>query len=142
MLLNLSDENFLNNTQRFNKHPLNKKDDVQLLITIVVKFKREKQFNELIFTAKYLKGLLRIVNKAPCIPEVESIDHIKSDISENMKKVVEQLRNLISGTEANAINLFEKNYLSLDQKNFSNLNLLLDDLESLKKYLNHLKHSQ
>jgi hypothetical protein len=142
MLLNLSDENFLNDTQRFNKHPLNKKDDVQLLITIVVKFKREKQFNELIFTAKYLKGLLRIVNKAPGIPEVESIDHIKSDISENMKKVVEQLRNLISGTEANAINLFEKNYLSLDQKNFSNLNLLLDDLESLKKYLNHLKHSQ
>jgi len=39
-----------------------------------------------------------------------------------------------------AINFFEKNYLSINERNFTNLNLLLADLESLKKYLNHLKH--
>lgn len=138
--MNLSDENILIKTQRFNKHLLNKKDDVQQLISIAVKLKREEEFNELIFTAKYLRGLLRIVNKAPGIPEVESIDHIKSDISENMKKVLDHLRNILSGAEANAINFFEKNYLSLNERNFINLNLLLADLESLKKYLNHLKH--
>ncbi len=138
--MNLSDENILIETQRFNKHLLNKKDDVQQLISIAVKLKREEEFNELIFTAKYLRGLLRIVNKAPGIPEVESIDHIKSDISENMKKVLDHLRNILSGAEANAINFFEKNYLSLNERNFINLNLLLADLESLKKYLNHLKH--
>ena len=139
--MNLSDENFLNETEKFNKHPFNRKNDLQQIITIAVKFKREKEFNELIFTSKYLKGLIRIVNKSPGIPEVESIDHVKSDISENMKKVVDQLRNILSGTDADTIIFFGKNYLSLDQESFSNFNLLLTDLALVKKYLNHLKHS-
>ena len=104
--------------------------------------KKAEVFNELIFTAKYLKGLLRVVNKAPGIPEVESIEHVKADISENMKKVIDQLRSILSGSEVNTINFFEENYLSLNQNSFSNLNLLLADLEAIKKYLNHLKHSQ
>lgn len=142
MRLNLLDENFLDETEKFTNHLLNKKDDIQQLISVVVNLKREEEFNELIFTAKYLKGLLRVVNKAPGIPEVESIDHVKADISENMKKVLDQLRGILSGVEESKVNLFEENYLSLNQDSFRNLNLLLADLESVKKYLNHLKYSQ
>jgi hypothetical protein len=142
MLLNLLDENFLDETEKFTNHLLNKKDDVQQLITVVANLKREEEFNELIFTAKYLKGLLRVVNKAPSIPEVESIEQVEADISENMKKVLDQLRGILSGVEESKVNLFEENYLSLNQNSFSNLNLLLADLEAIKKYSNHLKHSQ
>jgi hypothetical protein len=140
--LNLSNENFLRETEKFTNHRLNKKDDVQQLISIVTDLRREEVFDELIFTSKYLKGLLRVVNKAPGIPEVESIEHVKADISENMKKVIDQLRNILSGSEASTRNFFEENYLSLNQNSLGNLNLLLADLEAIKKYLNHLKHSQ
>jgi len=142
MHLNISDENFLNETEKFNNHTLNKKDDIQKLISAAVNLKREYEFHELIFTAKYLRGLLRIVNKAPGIPEVENIEHVKADISENMKKVLDQLRGILSGVEESKLNLFEENYLSLNQNSISNLNLLLADLEAIKKYSNHLKHSQ
>ena len=111
MLLNLLDENFLDETEKFTNHLLNKKDDVQQLITVVANLKREEEFNELIFTAKYLKGLLRVVNKAPSIPEVESIEQVEADISENMKKVLDQLRGILSGVEESKVNLFEENYV-------------------------------
>ena len=137
----LSDENFLTETEKFNNHPLNKKDDVQQLITAAVKYKKEREFDELIFTAKYLNGLMRIVNKAPGIPEVESIEHVKSDISENMKKIIDQLQGILSAGEYWKAGSFEENYLTLTQNSINNLKLLLDDLESVKKYLNHLKHT-
>jgi hypothetical protein len=140
--LNLSNENFLRETEKFTNHQLNKKDDVQQLISIVIDLRREEVFDELIFTSKYLKGLMRVVNKAPGIPEVESINHVKADISENMKKVIDQLRNILSGSKASTKNFFEENYLSVNQNSLGNLNLLLADLEAIKKYLNHLKHSQ
>jgi hypothetical protein len=140
-LLNLSDENFLNEAEKFNNHPLNRKDDVQQLVSAAVNLRREYEFHELIFTAKYIRGLLRIVNKAPGIPEVENIDYVRSDILENMKKIIDQLRKIVSDTEPGTVKFFEKNYLLLNQDSFKNLNLLLADLESVKKYLNHLKHS-
>ena len=139
--MNLSDENFLKETEKFNNHPLNKKDDVQQIVTAAVNLKREYEFHELIFTAKYLRGLLRILNKAPGIPEVENIDYVRSDILENMEKIIDQLRKIVSGTEPATIKFFEKNYLLLNQDSFKNLNLLLADLESVKKYLNYIKHS-
>jgi hypothetical protein len=141
IVLNLSDENFLEETEKFLESSLNKKYDVQQIISHAVLMKREAEFNELIFTAKYLRGLMRVAEKAPGIPEVENIEHIKSDISDNMNKVVEQIRSLMAGIERNKIDFFEENYLSLNQNSFINLNFLLDDLESVKKFLNHLKHS-
>jgi hypothetical protein len=123
--MSLFNENFLRETEKFNNHRFNKKDDVQRLISIVIDLRKEE-----------------VVNKAPVIPEVESIEHVKADISENMKKVIDQLRSILSGSKVNTKNFFEENYLSLNQNSFSNLNLLLADLEAIKKYLNHLKHSQ
>lgn len=140
--MNLFEENFLNETEKFNKHSLNKKDDVQQLISAAVKLKKEDEFKELIFTAKYLKGLLRILNKAPSIPEVQSVEYIQADITENMKKIMDQLRSLLSGTESGVKDFFEKNYFSPNKNSLSNLNLLLADLESVKKYLNYLKYHQ
>ena len=59
-----------------------------------------------------------------------------------MKKVGELVRGILADAEESTINSFEESYLSLNQNSFNNLSLLLDDLESVKKYLNHLKHSE
>jgi hypothetical protein len=142
MLSNLSNENFLEETEKYTNSLLHKKDDVQKIISISIEHSKEEKLNELVFTAKYVKGLLRILNKAPGIPEVENIEHVKEDMTENMKKVVEQLRDVLADAEESTLNSFEERYFSLNQNSFNNLNLLLADLESVKKYLNHLKHSQ
>jgi hypothetical protein len=139
MIINLLDENFLRETEEFTDHHLNKNNDLQKIINISSSAGKEAEFQELAFTAKYVKGLMRIINKAPGIPEVDSIDHVKKDISENLKKILEQLRGIVLCAEDKTINYFEVNYLSLNQECMLNLNLLLDDLDAVKKYLNYIK---
>lgn len=133
------DENFLTDAEDYTGHQFNKKNDVEKLIKICSERDKEKEFEVLIFTSKYIQGLMRILRKAPGIPEVESIEHVKKDILENMQKVVEQLENIISGEDEETVNYFRENYLTPTQDNITNLNYLLADLEAVKKYLNYVK---
>ncbi len=140
-MFNLSTEKFITETEEFTSHVFNNKSDVSELIEISAEFKSEEQFNELVFTAKYVKGLARILNKAPGIPEVESVEHVKKDMSENIKKFSEQLRGIVSTIEESKKKYFVEKYLSLSRESMLNLNSLLEDLEAVKKYLNYVKRS-
>ena len=77
MLLELYHKNFLDETEKFTNRLLNRKDDVQKMISIALNQNKEEEFSELAFTAKYVKGLFRVTKKAPGIPEVENIDQHK-----------------------------------------------------------------
>jgi len=135
----LEDKNFLKGVEAFTGSLLQKKDDINKLIEVVIAEKREQEFEELTFTAKYICGMMRVAKNAPGIPEVNSIDQIKSDLNENIKKGTEQLKEIIAFSNGDVKDYFEKTYFMLTTQNFSNLTQLFSDLESVKKYLNHLK---
>ncbi len=139
MLINLNDTNFLEAVEDFSGSLLSKKDDVNKLITVVVAEKKEEEFEKLTFTAKYICGMLRVVKNASNIPEVSSIEHVKSDLNENMKKGVEQLKEIIAFGGESDRDYFNKTYFALTPQTFSNLTQLFSDLESVKKYFNHIK---
>jgi hypothetical protein len=134
-----SDEKFIENVERYTAHPLLRKEDVEKIIGIVTEKGKEKKFEELIFTSKYVCGLIRIVKNSTSVPEVNSIEHIKDDLNENIKKGIEQMRGIISASDGEQKDYFEKTYLSLTTQSFSNLNQLFSDLEAVKKYINYLK---
>jgi len=137
--MKLDDKNFLKGVEDYTGSLLQKKDDINKLIEVVVTEKKEEEFEKLTFTAKYICGMLRVVKNAPGIPEVSSIDHIKNDLNENIKKGIEQLKEIIAFSSVSEKDYFDKTYFSLTTQNFGNLTQLFSDLESVKKYINHLK---
>ncbi|MBK9098263.1 MAG: hypothetical protein IPM14_09155 [bacterium] len=139
MKINLIDNSFLSEVENYTGSFLQKKEDVKKIIDAVVAGGKENEFEELTFTAKYICGMLRVIKNAPGIPEVTSIEHIKSDLSENIKKGIEQLKQILSSVSESEQNYFEQTYFKLTTQNFTNLSGLFSDLESVKKFLNYLK---
>jgi hypothetical protein len=139
MGINLNDKNFLSSVEDYTGSLLQKKEDIKRIIELVVAEKKEEEFEKSVFTAKYICGMMRVLKNAPGIPEVSSIDNIKNDLNENMKKGIEQLKEIISFSDDNQRDYFDRTYFTLTQQNFNNLSQLFSDLESVKKYMNHLK---
>jgi hypothetical protein len=137
--MNLSDKNFLFKVEEYTNSLLQRKVDTKIIIDVVSGNDKEEEFEKLTFTAKYICGMFTILKTAPGIPEVNSVNHVKNDLNENMKKGVELLKELISLSDESTKEYFNKNYFMLSPQNFSNLSQLFSDLELVKKYLNHLK---
>ena len=137
--MNFKDEDFLKSVEEYSNSFLQRKNDTKKIIEIVVENNLDEQFEKLVFTAKYIGGMFRVLKTAPGIPEVNSLDNIKSDLNENIKKAVEQMKELISYSDEATKEYFKENYFNLSSQNFSNLSQLFSDLESVKKYLNYLK---
>jgi len=125
----------------FSGYKLSARDDLQRLFDISLNENNEKLFEETIFTAKYVLGLMRVMKKGTSNPEIESLDHVKKDLTVNMEKVVGQIRELISGSNEVDKKYFEDNFLQMNPEAFQNLNKLLEDLEWTKKFMNDLKRS-
>jgi hypothetical protein len=141
MKVEISNKSFLDEVEKETRSILKNRTDIIKLIEICVADGKEKEFEDLIFTAKYIQGLMRVIKKAPSIAEVQSVDHVKNDFTENMKKVIEQIRNIINEGDKESKTYFEEMYLSPNQQSFENLTLLLTDLEIIKKYVNIMKSS-
>jgi len=133
---------FVEEVEKFSKSKLNKKAELLRIYEEVVKNDKEKIFEDLAFTAKYLRGLMRVLQKGMENPEVKSLEHVKKDFSSNIKKVKEQIREIISNGEDSLKNHFEEKYFAMTQEGLQNLNELLSDLEWTKKYLNEEKRRE
>jgi hypothetical protein len=137
--MNLSDKYFLMKVEEYTSNPLQRKEDLRKIIDIAADNGKEEEVEKLTFTAKYICGMMRVLKNAPGIPDVSSIDHIKNDLNENIKKGMEQLKEIISCSDANYLEYFDKTYFTLSPESFVNLSQLFSDLESVKKYINHQK---
>jgi hypothetical protein len=131
--------NFLDDVEKFSGKSLNKKDDLVDIIETYKSSKKFEEFENLSFTGKYVNGLFKVLANSTKIPEVENVDHIKKDLSENMEKVISQLKEITSYMNAKNKMFIEENYLKLTQDSLQNLKQLVEDLDSIKKYLNFLK---
>jgi hypothetical protein len=123
----------------FSLHRLNKKTDLKTLYNLSVSEGKGKTFENLIFTAKYVEGLMRVLKTGVNNPEVNSLDHIKKDFTHNMQKIVEQMKELITNADEQIKRYFEITYFDLSQQSMQNLTLILSDLEWTKKYINMQK---
>jgi hypothetical protein len=139
MTLNLSDKNFLSQVEDYTSNILQKKEDLKKILDTVAVNGKEKDFEKLTFTSKYICGMMRVLNVAPGIPEVSSIDQLKKDLNESINKGIEQLKEIISFSNESQRDYFNKTYFTLTKQNFANLSQLFSDLESVKKYINYLK---
>lgn len=124
----------------FSQHQLIKKTDLKTLYLLSVEKGNEKAFEDLSFTAKYVKGLMRVLKTGPANPDVKSLDHIRKDFTHNMQKVVDQMKDIVVNADEKIKSYFDSTYFDLSHQSIQNLNLLLSDLEWAKKYFNERKH--
>lgn len=134
--------NFLDDVEKFSGKSLNRKDDLADIIEAYKSSNKFEDFENLSFTGKYVNGLFKVLANSTNIPEVENVDHIKKDLSENMEKVISQLKEITSNMNDMDKKFFEENYFQLSQSTMQNLQLLVEDLDSIKRYLNKIKRNK
>jgi hypothetical protein len=125
--------------ENFTGKLFNRKDDLKIILEAFNLDDKIEDFEKLTFTGKYVNGLFRVLKNSDKIPEVESVDHIKKDLSENMEKIISQLREITFKMNEDNKKKIEDNYLQLSQYSLLNIQQLVEDLDNIKKYLNHLK---
>lgn len=135
----LSKKNLLDEVEKFNGKSLNRKEDLSIIIDVYNQTGKVEDFEKLSFTGKYLNGLFRVLKISVKIPEVESIEHVRKDLSENVEKVISQLSEITFKMKDENKKKIESTYLELSQNSLQNLQKLVEDLDNVKKYLNHLK---
>jgi len=133
---------FVNEVEKFSKHPLNRKAEMIVIYEAAVDSNQLDVYRELCFTAKYLVGMIRVIKDGGTNPQVNNLDQVKKDFSENMTKAVVQIRQIISDSNEGQKRYFEEEFFAKTHSALTNLNELLADLEIAKLYLNYLKHEK
>ena len=125
--------------ENFTGKLFNRKDDLKIILETFNLDDKIEDFEKLVFTGKYINGLFRVLKSSVKIPEVESVDQIKKDLSENVEKMIFHLREISFKMNEENRKKIDANYLQLSQYSLQNLQQLVEDLDNIKKYLNHLK---
>jgi hypothetical protein len=125
----------------FSKNGLKRKEDLALLLFLGYSNNMREAVEDLSFTSKYVQGLFRVLEKASGNADVQNLGQIKADITVNLEKVKEMIKQLISKAEESDKRHFIESYLPLTQKSLFNLTELMSDLEWTKRYLNQVKRS-
>ncbi len=127
--------------EAFSGNRLKRKDDLMKLLFAGYANNMKKTVDDLSFTSKYVQGLFRVLRKAAENAEVQNTGQIKADITLNLEKVKEDIKQLISRAKEADRKHFTETYLQLTQNSLFNLTELMSDLEWTKKYLNQVKRS-
>jgi len=123
----------------FSEQKLKRKNDLKILLEMSFKNEKSVLLENLSFTAKYIRGLERVLKKGSMNPEISNIEQIKQDYTNNIKKLIDQIKELISFADTEVNSYFEEKYFKLTQEGFQSLSELLEDLEWTKMYFNRQK---
>lgn len=133
------DIEILTEAEKFTNLSLRKKNDLIQILNTCIADKNYKLFEGICFTGKYVNGLFKVLKTGNSNPEINSLDSIKKDLSDNIQKVISQLREITLNSAPDVKDKFNDQYFSLNPESLNNLKELFSDLDIVKKYLNHLK---
>ena len=132
-------ETLFKEVEIFSKKNINNKEDFILIFNEGLKDENSESLSSLIFIAKYVRGLRRVLEKGANLPDVNNLEDIKKDLSENIISLLDILKEYNKSMPNKKKEKFEKDYLKMSPYCITNLNSLLEGLEWTKIYLNDLK---
>lgn len=142
MTISKIEPNFLDDVESFTEKKLHHREFLQQLIDETAKLQVFDKFEELAFTGKYVSGLFRAVKIGQSNPDVTNLHQIKSDLMANIQKVISLIEEMTSDLSEDKRKEIQKNFVELSKEQFNNITQLVDDLDQVKKYLNHLKRKE
>ncbi len=137
-----SADELITEIEKFSGSRLHKKEDLLKLVSISLENNQMKNLSDIVFIAKYIKGLMKALQASVNVKDVPNINEIKNDLSENISKVKLQINSLLNFTGNKTKKYFELEYFRLTQDAFANFNELLSDLEWTKMYFNMRKREE
>jgi hypothetical protein len=140
--LTINANDFINQVEKFSKHSLNRKAEMIVIYNAAADSNRMNTYRDLCFTAKYLLGIIRILQEGNNNPRVNTLDHVKKDFSTNMVKAIDLMRQIIANEDESQKQYFEEKFFAKSHSVLANLSELLADLEQVKLYLNYLKREK
>lgn len=146
--MNISEQTakIISEIKKFSAGKLKNEQDVSILIEASSASSKQKLFEDMIFTAKYLNGLGKILhsNRMTSLKTNEdkekmsenAEEKIKNEFRQNMIKLNSQITDLLESIPADDKKYFNEKYQSLNRTSLVNLTNLIYDLSWVKKYLN------
>jgi hypothetical protein len=136
--------------KEYSGNKLKNEADVSFLIECANSEEKQKLFEDLIFTAKYLNGLGKILhsNMGGILQsggiEEDKIDEnaeekIRNEFKQNMLKFTSQLSEIINDASGDEHRNFSGKYLAMNSTSLVNLTNMIYDLSWVKKYMNSKK---
>src|SRR5437667_6343432 len=114
MLVSLETQNLISELNKFSNSKIKNLNDLELLVEASKTSGKEKLFDDIIFSAKYLNGLGRILqvgfnggvrqgvnlngSKKEPISD-DALDKIRNEYKQNLKKISNSLKDLIQSLE-------------------------------------------
>lgn len=140
--INYNASDFVDEVEKFLKRSLHRKAEVIAIYDASIDSNQMNIFRELCFTAKYLVGMMRVLQEGGNNPQVNNLEDVKKDFAANMNKAIEQIRQIVAGADISQKKYFEEEFFLRSHAALTNINELLADLESVKLYLNYLKREK
>jgi len=137
--INYNASDFVDEVEKFLKRSLHRKAEMIAIYDASIDSNQMNIFRELCFTAKYIVGMMRVLQEGGNNPQVSNLEDIKKDFAANVNKAIGQIRQIIAGADESQKKYFEEEFFLRSHAGLTNLNELLADLESAKLYLNYLK---
>ncbi len=134
-------EIFLETVNQFSKMKLKRKKDIIFLLGEISRSSDPNMLESISFSAKYIMGLLRVMENAKNISGISNLNDIKNDLAFNIESLNARIKKLISRADSEKQKVFDLTYLQTNKESFGNFRELLSDLEWIKIYLNEQKRS-
>jgi hypothetical protein len=123
-------KNLIDEAEEKSGRKLKHRDIVAYLLLKAAEGKNDL-FEELVFTAKFLSGLIRAVGKQ----NFTNADVLNKELAESIIKIKKQIKEL----SEDKFPEIEKEFFQPDGESFTRLTELISDLEIIKLYLNDMK---
>jgi len=152
MKLSQKTSDLVQELDKFSGSKIKNIEDLSNLIELAEQSQKYKLFYGIQFTAKYLNGLGKILQTGavptgknengnpPQSPE-EAKEKIMKEYKDNLLKLTNYLKDLLTSANENTKAEFESKYLSLSKPSLVNLTTLIYDLSWLKKFNNSKRNT-
>jgi hypothetical protein len=125
--------------KKISNDKLNAQEDLERIISTSIQFNQIKELEAVSFQAKYIHGLIRVIQKRETIVDESYSIKIKEELVNGYENLKNGLKKITQNCTPFIQQVFEEKYFQLTQSSLKNLNLLSEDLSILKLYFNDLK---
>lgn len=109
--------------------------EFSVITEIAFSKERISEFKDLIFTAKYVKGLKSVLSNR-IVNADDFTEKIFDEFNSSLRKFIDLLKNILNDTDEKIFKHFNEKYFQLDHECIVNSLELIDDLSLCKEYLN------
>lgn len=138
----LASDEFITKLQEFSNNRIKNSEDLVRIFDTINKYNLQNQFEDLLFSAKSIVGMLRIIRNKDNSFSDEYFNKIKTELQLSTETVINNLKAISTKTSNFIDQIFNEKYYVLTQENIFNLYSLCEDLNFVKMYLNDLRREK